>query len=153
MRAAPGGSARIALPLVLFGGLYLQLARSLKVTRVPEPILQSASPIPGAARCANAFCALKGSRHDPLSIDDAPKRYDVEARWRKFLKHIRKEAQDAALEASRITENEAVEPHDRLAEPNLLGIKRSAAALEADPIFDRNVSPQRRKLCEADPFA
>ncbi|MEM7710052.1 MAG: hypothetical protein AAF264_04745 [Pseudomonadota bacterium] len=59
--------------------------------------------------------------HELNFIDDARKLYDVEARWRKFLKHIRKKAQDAALQAGTITEDDAVEPYYLVANPTSFG--------------------------------
>ncbi|WP_241462553.1 hypothetical protein [Tateyamaria sp. ANG-S1] len=43
-------------------------------------------------------------------MDDITNLRDIEERWKKFLKHFRREAQDADLVAGKITEQDLVPP-------------------------------------------
>lgn len=50
--------------------------------------------------------------HDLTFIDDVAKLRDVEARWKSFLREIRRSAQTADLQAGRITEDDLVQPYN-----------------------------------------
>ena len=67
--------------------------------------------------------------------DDMDKLHDIEARWRDFLKRIRKQAQDAALEAGKITKYDAVKLCKLVNDTDLRRIKR-----RAERLFERRQS-------------
>ena len=67
--------------------------------------------------------------------DGIDKLHDIEARWRDFLKRIRKQAQDAAQEAGKITEYDAVKPCELVNDTDLRRIKR-----RAERLFERRQS-------------
>ncbi|MEO0862659.1 MAG: hypothetical protein AAFY65_18850 [Pseudomonadota bacterium] len=54
---------------------------------------------------------------------------DVEARWKSFLKEVRRRAQAADLEAGRITEDDLVQPYNLVTDTDLRRIKRRAMRL------------------------
>lgn len=67
--------------------------------------------------------------HDLTFIDDLAKLCDVEARWKNFLKEVRRSAQAADLEAGRITEDDLVQPYNLVTDADLRRIKRRAMRL------------------------
>lgn len=64
--------------------------------------------------------------HDLTFLDDLPKLRDVEDRRKKFLRMIRRERQNAELDAGQITEEDMVSTYDLIDDLELRRIKRRA---------------------------
>ena len=67
--------------------------------------------------------------HNLTFIDGAATLRDVEERWRASLKRIRREVQEAAFEAGKITEEDLDAPYNLVTEADRRRIKRRAMRL------------------------